>query len=358
MNARFDQRSIHLALAHQGLTKQVSTSKRSANEYLSDRRLGNLGLTDLHPTPDDIARDALAGLSCSPKRLLSKYFYDARGSELFEAITRLPEYYPTRTEVVLMSARLPQIAQAIGARAHIVEYGSGSGRKTRMLLDALADPVAYTPIEISRTALLGSVGRLRTEFPQIEMLPVCADFTRSVHLPEPTRAAARTLVFFPGSTLGNFTLDEALALLREMRVTIGQHGAALIGIDLQKDPTLIEAAYNDAAGVTAQFTLNLLTRLNREIGSNFDLGGFRHCARYDVDAGRIDTYLVSQRRQSVQVGSCAFDFEANEAMHVEYSHKYTDTGFAQLAALAGLHVIDGWTDPRNWFGLRLLVGCS
>jgi len=356
MNPGFDQSSIHLALAHQSSTRQVSTSKRLANGYPSDLHLGDLGLTDLHPTPHDIERDALAGLSCSPKRLSSKYFYDARGSELFEEITRLPEYYPTRTEIALMETCMPQIAQAIGARAHVVEYGSGSGRKTRMLLDALAHPVAYTPIEISRTALLDSVARLKTEFPQIEMLPVCADFTRGVRLPESTRAAARTLVFFPGSTLGNFSVDEAVALLRGMRVAIGQHGAALIGIDLQKDAALIEAAYNDAAGVTAQFTLNLLTRLNREIGSNFDLGGFRHRARYDIGAGRIDTYLVSQRRQTVQVGPCAFDFETDEAIHVEYSHKYTDTGFAQLAALAGLQVIDGWNDSRNWFGLRLLVG--
>lgn len=358
MNARFDQSPIHPALAHQGSTRQVSAVERSAQGHPSDLRPADLGLTDARPTPDEIARDSLAGLSCSPKRLSSKYFYDARGSELFEAITRLPEYYPTRTEIALMEACMPDIAEAVGERAHVVEYGSGSGRKTRMLLEGLANPVAYTPIEISRTALLDSVGRLRTEFPQIEILPVCADFTRGVRLPESTRAAARTLVFFPGSTLGNFAPDEAVALLRGMRVAIGHSGAALIGIDLQKEPALIEAAYNDAAGVTAQFTLNLLTRLNREIGSNFDLGGFRHRARYDVGAGRIDTYLVSQRRQTVQVGSCAFDFEADEAVHVEYSHKYTDTGFAQLAALAGLQVVDGWNDARNWFGLRLLVGCS
>lgn len=358
MNARYDRNSCHLAPIRQGFTKQVAASRRLANTHALDLNQDDLKLTDLHPTPDDIARDTLAGLTRSQKCLLSKYFYDARGSQLFEAITQLPEYYPTRTEIALMEARMPEIAKAVGRYAHVVEYGSGSGQKTRILLDELADPVAYTPIEISRTALLASVGQLHAEFPHIEMLPVCADFTRSVDLPKSTRIAARTLVFFPGSTLGNFTPDEAVALLRAMRVTIGQRGVALIGIDLQKDPVLIEAAYNDAAGVTAQFTLNLLTRLNREIGSDFDLGGFKHRACYDASAGRIDTYLVSQRKQSVHVGQRTFDFAADETIHVEYSHKYTDTGFAQLAALAGLHVVDSWNDSRNWFGLRLLAGHS
>lgn len=312
-------------------------------------------LTDLRPTPDDIIRDALAGLSRPRKRLPSKYFYDARGSQLFEAITRVPEYYLTRTEIALMETRVEEIAKAIGPHTHVVEYGSGSGRKTRLLLEALADPVAYTPIEISRTALLASVERLGEEFPAIEMLPVCADFTMPVRLPTPTRAAANTLMFFPGSTLGNFTSDEAVALLGAMRTTMGERGAALIGIDLQKDPALIEAAYNDAAGVTAQFTLNLLARLNREIGSDFDLTAFRHRAIYDLDAGRIETFLISQREQAVRVGERTFQFIADEAMQVEYSQKYTDPGFAQLATLAGLRVIAGWNDPRDWFGVRLLT---
>lgn len=314
-----------------------------------------LRLTDLRPSPDDITRDALAGLSCTPKRLQSKYFYDARGSQLFEAITRVPEYYLTRTEIALMESRLADIAATIGAYAHVVEYGSGSGRKTQLLLQALADPVAYTPIEISRSALLASVERLADEFPAIEMLPVCADFTRAVRLPRPARDIAHTLVFFPGSTLGNFTSDEAVALLRAMRVTMGDHGAALIGIDLQKDPVLIEAAYNDSAGVTAQFTLNLLERLNREIGSDFDLGGFRHRAIYNIEAGRIETFLISRRAQDVHVGPHAFHFAADEAMQVEYSQKYTDAGFGELARQAGLRVSERWNDSRDWFGLRLVV---
>jgi L-histidine Nalpha-methyltransferase len=318
-------------------------------------RTADFRLTDLRPTTDTMTSDALAGLSCSPKRLPSKYFYDARGSGLFEAITRLPEYYLTRTEIALMESRMPDIAKAIGTHSHVVEYGSGSGRKTRMLLDALVDPIAYTAIEISRTALLSSVQRLGEKFPSIEMLPVCADFTKPVRLLTPTRRVARTLVFFPGSTLGNFSNDEAVALLGAMRATMGDQGNALIGIDLQKDVALIEAAYNDAAGVTADFTLNLLVRLNREIGSNFVLGNFRHRAIYNAEAGRIETSLVSQREQSVAIGGRTFEFAAGEAMQVECSHKYSSPGFARLVARAGLRVVNEWNDPLDWFGIRLVA---
>lgn len=311
-------------------------------------------LTDLHPPADDILRDALAGLSRTPKRLPSKYFYDAQGSRLFEAITRQPEYYLTRVEQALLDDYLPAIASAIGSGAHVVEYGSGSGRKTRRLLEGLREPAAYTPVEISRAALLESTARLASALPAVEMLPVCADFTRPVPLPAPTRRPQRTLVFFPGSTLGNFTHDEAVGILAAMREAMGADGRALIGIDLQKDPALIEAAYNDAAGVTAAFTLNLLARLNRELGSDFDLAGFRHRAVYAGERSRIETFLVSQRAQQVQVAGRRFHFDPGEAMLVEYSHKYSDGGFATLAAAAGLAVADGRNDPRGWFGLRLL----
>ena len=311
-------------------------------------------LTDLHPSRDDLLGDVLAGLSASPKRLPSKYFYDRRGSELFEEITRQPEYYLTRTELALIEDCAPRVAAAVGPRAHVVEYGSGSGRKTRLLLDALEDPVAYTPVEISRSALVGSVQRLDEEFGPVQMLPVLGDFTQRIPLPEPGREARRVLVFFPGSTLGNLTEAESVRLLKAMRETMGDKGAALIGIDLQKSPALIEAAYNDAAGVTAAFTLNLLVRLNRELGADFDLDGFRHRAVYVPEAGRIETFIDSLRAQTVTVQGRAFAFAAGEAMQVEYSHKYTDEGFAALAARAGLRVVQGWNDPRDWFGLRLL----
>jgi dimethylhistidine N-methyltransferase len=313
-----------------------------------------LKLTDLHPTPDDISGDILAGLSRTPKRLPSKYFYDKRGSELFEEITRQPEYYLTRVELQLLEDSAPEIAEAVGPRAHVVEYGSGSGRKTRLLLDALEDPVAYTPIEISRSALLASVERLDREFDDIEVLPVLADFTEPVPLPAPERKADHALVFFPGSTLGNFTDAEAVRLLSAMRATMGDRGGALVGIDLQKSPAIIEAAYNDAAGVTAAFTRNLLARLNRDIGSDFDLDAFAHHAEYVADAGRIETFLVSQRAQAVTVEGQRFAFAEGERMQVEYSQKYTDDSLAALAGEAGLKVVRGWNDPKDWFGLRLL----
>ncbi len=312
------------------------------------------GLLDHRPDPATITADVLAGLSARPRALPSKYFYDARGSALFECITRQPEYYLTRAELELLPRVLPQIAAHAGPRVRVVEYGSGSGRKTRLLLQALEDVVAYTPVEISRTALLYSVRALAVDFPAIEMLPVCADFTALPALPPPRRAARRTLLFFPGSTLGNFTEAAAVSILHGMRQAMGPDGLALIGIDLDKDPALIEAAYNDAAGVTADFTLNLLVRLNREIGSDFDLAGFAHRARYVVPWRRIETSLVSRRAQVVHVAGQAFAFARDEAMHVEYSHKYDDAQFAAMAAAAGLRVAAAWDAPARMFGLRLL----
>ena len=312
-------------------------------------------LTDLEPKPHDLRADALAGLSADPRSLPSKYFYDAHGSRLFERITVQPEYYPTRVETGLLQERMDEIASVAGPGGlHLVEYGSGSGRKTELLLDGLDDVVAYTPVEISRDALLASVERLAGLFPQVEMLPVCADFTGPVPLPAPARAARSRLLFFPGSTLGNFVRAEAVGLLRSMRDTMGIGGAALVGIDLDKDPAVIEAAYNDAAGVTAAFTLNLLHRLNRELGADFDVDGFAHRARYSTQRRRIETDLVSLRDQRVTVGGQRFDFTAGEAIRVEYSHKYTDADFAALCAEAGLKVVRAWNDSDDWFGLRLL----
>lgn len=311
-------------------------------------------LTDLQPDRARITADILQGLSMRPRQLPSKYFYDARGSALFEQITRQPEYYPTRTELQLLQDCAADIAGVAGPRLHVVELGSGSGRKTELLLHALADPVAYTPIEISRAALLASIARLAVALPDIEMLPVCADFTRPVQLPEPQREPALRLLFFPGSTLGNFAEPEAVALLQAMRQTMGRDGMALIGIDLHKDPALIEAAYNDAAGVTAAFTLNLLARLNREIGSDFDLDAFQHRARYSVQRLRIETELVSTRAQTVHVAGQRFDFAEGEAMTVEYSHKYTEASFAALVAQAGLRVSARWNARDPAFELALL----
>ncbi|HQX66262.1 MAG TPA: L-histidine N(alpha)-methyltransferase, partial [Dokdonella sp.] len=243
--------------------------------------------------------DVLHGLAQTPKRIPSKYFYDARGSQLFEEICAQPEYYLTRTELAILEENAAAIASAIGPRALLVEYGSGAGIKTRLLLDALDQPVGYVPVEISRSALDASIENLSEEFPEVDMLPVSADFTRPVDLPAPDQAARRTVVFFPGSTLGNFEQREAIGLLRTMAIEMGRQGAALVGIDLQKDPAILEAAYNDAAGVTREFTLNLLTRINRELQADFQLHEFEHGARYNAQAGRIETHVVSRIDQVV-----------------------------------------------------------
>ncbi len=311
-------------------------------------------LTDLTPGRQQILTDVVAGLSRTPRQLPSKYFYDARGSRLFEQITQTCEYYPTRTELALLARVLPDIARSVGPHVHVVELGSGSGRKTALLLAALQDPVAYTPIEISRAALLSSIDHLAPALPDVEMLPVCADFTRAVAVPAPEREPARRLLFFPGSTLGNFVEEDAVALLRAMRQTMGRDGLALVGIDLHKDPALIEAAYNDVQGITAAFTLNLLARLNREIGSDFDLDGFRHCARYSIARLRIETDLVSQRAQDVRLDGRTFHFQADEPIRVEYSHKYTDDSFEALLLPAGLQVVRRWDAESPAYGLRLL----
>ncbi|CRD65452.1 L-histidine N(alpha)-methyltransferase [Stenotrophomonas thermophila] len=311
-------------------------------------------LTDLTPGRQQILTDVVAGLSRAPRQLPSKYFYDARGSRLFEQITQTCEYYPTRTELALLARVLPDIARSVGPHVHVVELGSGSGRKTALLLAALQDPVAYTPIEISRAALLSSIDHLAPALPDVEMLPVCADFTRAVAVPAPEREPARRLLFFPGSTLGNFVEEDAIALLRAMRQTMGRDGLALVGIDLHKDPALIEAAYNDVQGITAAFTLNLLARLNREIGSDFDLDGFRHRARYSIARLRIETDLVSQRAQDVRLDGRTFHFQADEPIRVEYSHKYTDDSFEALLLPAGLQVVRRWDAESPAYGLRLL----
>lgn len=314
----------------------------------------SIPLLDLEPAADDLLGDVLAGLSASPRRLPSKYFYDARGSALFEAICEQPEYYLTRTELALLRESGAEIAAAVGPRARVVEYGSGAGLKTRLLLQALPDPVAYVPVEISRSALLESVGRLAREFPAVEMLPVCADFTQRVSLPRPGRDPERTLLFFPGSTLGNFENPVARRLLRQMRELVGPRGQVLLGVDLKKDPALIEAAYNDAAGVTADFTLNLLVRLNRELGADFRPDAFEHRAVYDAAAGRIQTDIVSRRQQQVSVAGQRFDFAQGEAMRVEYSCKYNHADIEAMAAEAGLGVDARWQDPEGWFSIQLL----
>jgi dimethylhistidine N-methyltransferase len=315
----------------------------------------DIRLDDRHPDVDDTMDTVRRGLAAKPKKLPSRLFYDERGSALFEAICEQPEYYLTRTEIAIMRDHAGDIADTVGPDVRLVEYGSGSGIKTRMLLEHLKTPVAYVPVEISRTALMESVAELATRFPDVPMQPVCADFTQPLRLPVAARSPRRTVIYFPGSTIGNFETKEAIKILRQMRAEMSDGGGVIIGVDLKKDAAEIEAAYNDAAGVTRDFTLNMLVRLNREIGTDFEVDAFRHRARYNALAGRIETALVSTKRQDVHVGQDVYAFREDEAMQVEYSCKYSLEDFAQMAAKAGLAVAKVWTDKDERFSVQYLV---
>ncbi|HUW53958.1 MAG TPA: L-histidine N(alpha)-methyltransferase [Rhodanobacter sp.] len=316
---------------------------------------GDIRDDDRRPPINELLEVAQHGLGLKPKRLPSWLFYDERGSQLFEQICEQPEYYLTRCEIALMEVHAGSIADTLGSEVRLVEYGSGNAHKTHILLEHLHAPVSYVPVEISPEPLRQSVERLAGEFPQLPLQPLCADFSKPLRLPIPPRAPRRTVLYFPGSTIGNFENHDAAVLLRKMRNEMGDAGGILIGVDLKKDPALIEAAYNDRAGVTAAFTLNMLARLNREIGSNFELSGFAHRAHYNPMAGRIETHIVSRREQQVKVGRAHVSFRADEAIQVEYSCKYSLDDFAALAARAGLAVQHAWTDPGRMFSVQYLV---
>ncbi|MHA6202911.1 L-histidine N(alpha)-methyltransferase [Dyella soli] len=310
---------------------------------------------DRRPPISDLMEIVQRGLRARPKRLPSWLFYDERGSALFEAICKQPEYYLTRCEIDLMTAHAGEMADALGDDVRLVEYGSGNAVKTPLLLRQLRNPVAYVPVEISPEPLRQCVEDLANRFPNLPVQPLHADFTRPLRLPIPPRAPRRTVLYFPGSTIGNFEARDAVELLRKMRGEMGEGGGILIGADLKKDAATIEAAYNDKAGVTAEFTLNMLVRLNRELGSNFELQAFHHRAHYNAMAGRIETFIVSKRDQKVRVGRQQVSFAADEAMQVEYSCKYSPADFAALAARAGLEIAQTWFDPRGMFSEHYLV---
>ncbi|HEY2624067.1 MAG TPA: L-histidine N(alpha)-methyltransferase [Dyella sp.] len=307
------------------------------------------------PPADELIEIIQRGLRAKPKQLPSWLFYDERGSQLFEAICEQPEYYLTRSEIALMGVHAADIANVLGEDVRLVEYGSGNAVKTPMLLEHLHTPVAYVPVEISAEPLRRCVQGLAERFPTLPVQPLHGDFTRALRLPIPPRAPRRTVLYFPGSTIGNFEAREAAELLRKMRGEMGDGGGILIGADLKKDTATIEAAYNDRAGVTAEFTLNMLVRLNREVGTDFDVAAFRHRAHYNAMAGRIETFIVSAREQKVRVGRQQVTFKQDEAMQVEYSCKYSPTDFAHLADKAGLEVAQTWNDPLNMFSVHYLV---
>jgi dimethylhistidine N-methyltransferase len=296
--------------------------------------------------------EIVEGLQRDEKTIPPKYFYDERGSRLFDAITRLPEYYPTKTEFGIMRRNIAEIAELVGPQASLIEFGSGSSSKTRVLLKHLHELAVYVPVDISEEHLLASAQQIRAEFPRLEVLPVVADFTQRFNLPRPAVMPLRNIVYFPGSTIGNFTRDAALQLLRVMYDEAGADGAMLIGVDLQKDPEIIERAYNDSAGVTAEFNLNMLRHLNREYGADFDLDSFTHDAQYNRSEGRVELRLISEAEQTVSIGTQEFVLDAGEAILTEYSHKYTLDGFAALAAEAGFDVARVWTDADRLFSVH------
>lgn len=308
---------------------------------------------DLNPDVGDFRAEVLEGLSRPQKALPCKFFYDERGSELFHEICYLEEYYPTRTEIGILEARVGEIADLVGSGVHLIELGSGASIKIRTLLNALPDLARYTGVDISRDFLLQSTAALAQDYPDLDVAAVCADYTRTFPVPESEEAAgARKVGFFPGSTIGNFPPDEAKAFLGGIADILGPGGGLLIGVDLRKDPDRLYAAYNDSEGVTAAFNLNLLSRANAELGADFDLAAFRHDAPYLEDVGRVEMRLYSERDQSVHIDGTRFDFGAGEYIHTESSHKYSLDGFRALCETVGYRPVAAWTDPEDLFSVH------
>jgi dimethylhistidine N-methyltransferase len=307
---------------------------------------------DEHPAPATLLEEVLQGLAARPRRIAPKFFYDERGSRLFDAICELPEYYPTRTEMGILESCAGEMARLAGPDATLIELGSGASRKIRLLLEAMR-PRRYLGIDISREFLRQSVERLACDYSWLEVHASCADFMRDFELPDVAHTG-RKLAFFPGSTIGNFEPHEALAFLQRVRRLIQPDGALLIGVDLKKDPAILNAAYNDSAGLTAQFNLNLLQRLHTELGAEVDPRGFRHRAFYNAGRGRIEMHLVSRRAQDIRLGGQRFHFAPGDGIHTENSYKYSVDEFHALARGAGLRPRQVWLDDERLFSVHYL----
>ena len=308
-------------------------------------------LTEQHDASDDERAEVIDGLRQPLKTISPKYFYDERGSQLFDQITELPEYYLTRTELSIMNRYIGEMASLIGPGASLIEFGSGSSQKIRMLLEHLVDLAAYVPVDISREHLVASADALAADYPNIEVLPVAADFTQPFDLPDPAVMPVRNIVYFPGSTIGNFSPEATLGLLEVMHHEAGTRGGLLIGIDLRKDRKTLESAYNDAVGVTAEFNLNVLNHLNRAFDANFDVGAFQHVAEYNERDGRIEMYLVSEKEQTVSIGDETFAIAGGERILTEHSHKYALEDFGALTAQVGFRAVKHWTDADEKFAV-------
>ncbi len=300
------------------------------------------------------AHDVIAGLTARPKRLAPKYFYDEAGAQLFEEITALPEYYPTRSELAILRDNAAAIARFIPDGAALVEFGSGSSKKARILLAATPTIAAYVPVDISSEMLTQEAEELRRDHPQLAVLPVIADFTKPFRLP-PALANVPRVGFFPGSTIGNFEPHEASAFMRHARQMLGRGATLIIGVDLVKDAGVLNAAYNDQEGITAKFNLNLLARINRELNAHIDLASFCHRAFYNSERHRIEMHLASKTRQKVRIGGRMIEFRAGETIHTENSYKYSLASFGALARGSGWTPAAVWTDASHYFSVHVLV---
>jgi dimethylhistidine N-methyltransferase len=313
---------------------------------------GRVTVLDLEPVSSDFLAEVLTGLSSSPRTLPCKFFYDERGADLFQKICELPEYYITRTETELLRGVAPEISESVGANAALIGFGTGAGIKTRMLLEHLQNPIAYIPVDISKQRLIDSAVELSRAMPALEILPVCADYLQELQFPKPLRKPDHVAVFFPGSTIGNLEPPVASEFLRRVCRLCGRSGGLIIGVDLQKSREVLEAAYNDSAGVTAEFNRNLLVRANRELGADFDPARWKHRAVYNGAEGRIEMHLLSEGEQVVHVGGRSFSFADGEKIVTEFSYKQTIEEFTRLAVAAGFREAPRvWTDPRQWFAI-------
>jgi dimethylhistidine N-methyltransferase len=330
---------------------QASDSQGRCN--IRYQKQNRLGLYDFEPQSKTFRDEALQGLQDARKELPSKYFYDDVGSQLFEHICELDEYYLTRTELSIMQQYKAEMASLIGPNCLLIEYGSGSSIKIRKLLDALQAPAGYVAIDIAKDQLLRSAASLRATYPTLEVLPVCADYTSDFELPPPAKSVSRKIAYFPGSTIGNFDREPAKNFLRKIAKTC-KGGGLLIGVDLKKDFNILHRAYNDRQGVTARFNLHLLERMNQELDADFQLDQFSHYAFYNPGQSRVEMHLVSLANQIVHIGGCKIPFKLGESIWTESSYKYTLAEFAQLAAMTGFAVERVWTDSQQLFSVQYL----
>ena len=316
--------------------------------------MGELRILDLHPEAEDFKKSILSGLSSRPKALPSKYLYDERGSELFDLICQQPEYYQTRSEVSILEANIDEICRCFGKSLHLIEYGSGHSRKIRVLIEGLKEKLHYSPLDISKEYLIETAEILHRDYPAMDITAVCADMLNGQSIINALSDVApnqKRVVFFPGSTVGNFEPPTADSIMESTAALVGKGGGFLVGIDLRKDPAVIEAAYNDAAGATRTFELNYFSRLNRELNANFDVSQWEYRGKYLPDYGRVQMEAVSLIDQTVRIGEKEISIQKDEPIHLENSYKFTVEDFSERAARFGLQLKEHWTDEKQWFGV-------